>query len=134
MIGNAETQTAVFNVNSGATEDQWGNIIPSESIYTTTQAVFSHLTSSEQIARQQLQDNSKYKLYVDNTAVNKLITNEMTVSIESDKFRINGTPKISPLGHGWITIYIESDKFRINGTPKISPLGHGWITIYISEV
>ena len=106
MLGNAETPTAVFNVNSGATTDEWGNIVPSESVYTTTQAVFSHLTSQEQIARNQLQDDSKYKLYVDNNAVNKLITNEMTVTINTIKYRINGTPKISPLGHGWITVYI----------------------------
>lgn len=105
--GNAETSTAIFYTGgTTAVEDEWNNIIQVPEVHTTTRAVFSHLSSQEKIARNQLQDDSQFKLYIDNNSVNKLITNKMWVEVNNQNYKINGVPKISPLKHGWITVYI----------------------------
>lgn len=104
--GNAETSTASFYQTGAGSTDEWGDIVTGDVLYVATRAVFSHLSSQEKIARTQLQDDSKYKLYIDNNAVNKLITNKMWVEVNNQNYRINGVPKKSPLKHGWITVYI----------------------------
>lgn len=109
-FSSAETKTTTIKqLGTVATRDQWGNIVNTNPTYATIEAVFSHLTSQEKIARTQLQDDSKYKLYVENNSINQGITHEMSAEIGGVKYRINGTPKVSPLRHGRITIYITED-------------------------
>lgn len=104
---NATVLPATIKQNSTASTDSWGNIVITESdLVVDIDSILSQLTSQEIIARDQLQDDSQLKLYIENNTINKTITNAMTVIRDNITYRINGKPKVSPLQHGWITMYL----------------------------
>ncbi len=73
----------------------------------TTTAVLTHLTSSELAARNQIQDNSQYKLVINDNTTNRTINHTFEVTIDSIPYTINGDPKKQVLSIGWITLYIS---------------------------
>ncbi len=71
-----------------------------------TNATFNQLSSTEQAARQQLQDNSTHKIRIDFNETNKTIDHTFEVTTESIEYRITGKPKHPTMGEGRITIYL----------------------------
>jgi len=83
-----------------------------EPVYTpadpiTVTGVLTQLSSSELVARQQLQDNSTYKLIVDDTTRNRTIDHTYSATIGADNYKITGEPKKPVLNGCWITIYLS---------------------------
>jgi hypothetical protein len=68
---------------------------------------FIHLSPSEIVARQQNQDDSKYKLVIEDTTLNRTITNVFTATIDSVVYEIIGKPKHPQFSNAWLTVYIN---------------------------
>lgn len=66
-----------------------------------------HLSPSQIVARQQIQDDSRYKLVIEDTPENRTITSVFTATIENVEYKINGQPKYPQFKNAWITIYIK---------------------------
>lgn len=106
-----ETVTAsIVDPNGGGTTidplTQLPVITPGTPIVVTN-ATFNQLTSTELVARSQLQDDSKYKLRIDYNALNKTIDNTFEATVDSKVYRINGEPKKPIMGQGRITLYLS---------------------------
>lgn len=68
---------------------------------------FIQLSSAQIVARQQLQDDSKYKLVIKDTTLNRTITNVFTATIDGVVYEITGKPKHPQFSNAWITVYIN---------------------------
>lgn len=68
---------------------------------------FIHLSPSEIVARQQIQDDSKYKLVIEDTTLHRTIDNVFTATIDSVVYEITGKPKHPQFSNAWITVYIN---------------------------
>jgi hypothetical protein len=68
---------------------------------------FINLSPSEISARQQIQDNSRFKLVIKDTVENRTITSIYTATIDGVVYLINGQPKHPQFSKAWITVYIS---------------------------
>lgn len=68
---------------------------------------FIHLTPAEIVRRQQIQDDSRYKLVIEDTTLNRTITNVFTATIDGVVYKIIGKPKHPQFSNAWITVYIN---------------------------
>ena len=73
----------------------------------TIKANFTHLSSSEKVARSQLQDDSQFKIIIEDTESNRTITNKFQASINNVIYNITGEPKKPVLPIGWMTVYLK---------------------------
>ena len=78
-----------------------------DDIEINTTGNFIHLTPTQINARQQQQDDSKYKLVIDDTTELRTITNVFTATIDSVVYEIIGKPKHPQFSNAWITVYIN---------------------------
>lgn len=83
-----------------------------EMIYTagttiTTTGNFIHLSPTERVKRQQIQDDSKYKLVIEDTTANRTLTSLFTATVNDVVYQITGQPKFPQFTGSWITVYIK---------------------------
>ena len=78
-----------------------------DGITINTTGNFIHLSPTEIVARQQLQDDSKYKLVLKDTIENRTITSVYTATINTVVYKITGQPKHPQFANAWITVYIS---------------------------
>lgn len=65
------------------------------------------LSLTEKAARQQLQEDSNYKIVLKDTATARTIKRTFTVTIDSINYEIVGQPKTPRLPNSLITVYIK---------------------------
>ena len=65
------------------------------------------LSPAQVSVRQQVQDDSRYKLNIDDTAENRTITSVYTATIDGIVYNINGQPKHPQFSNAWINVYIS---------------------------
>jgi len=80
--------------------------IPAPDPIVVTNATFNQLSSTEQAARQQLQENGTHKIRIDLNDINKTIDYTFEVTTEGIEYKITGKPKQPIMGDGRITIYL----------------------------
>jgi hypothetical protein len=79
----------------------------SEGAIIVTAGNFINLSPAQISVRQQVQDDSKYKLNIDDTAENRTITSVYSATIDGIVYNINGQPKHPQFSNAWINVYIS---------------------------
>ncbi len=111
LITGVTTVTAsIVDPNGGTTtrDPVTLKIITTPATPVSVNSVFTQLSSSELAARQQLQDNSKYKLIIEDTTINRTFNHTYEVTINGTTYNITGEPKKPVLPIGWLTIYLSA--------------------------
>ena len=68
---------------------------------------FVDLAPSEIVARSQIQDDSRYKAVLEDTATNRTIESSWEVTIDSIVYEVTGRPRKPQFSNGWITVYLR---------------------------
>lgn len=81
-------------------------------IYTTSTPLvvngnFVDLSPTEIVARSQIQDDSRYKAVLQDTALNRTIESSWEVTIDSIVYEVTGRPRKPQFANGWITVYLR---------------------------
>jgi hypothetical protein len=108
LIAGTDQVSISFISPGGATLDP----VTYEPVYSAGTTIvkdgnFIQLTSAEIAARQQRQDDSRYKLVIKDTVENRTITSVFTATIDGVVYLINGQPKHPQFSKAWITVYIS---------------------------
>lgn len=68
---------------------------------------FVDLSPSEIVAREQIQDDSRYKAVLEDTELNRTIKAAWEVTINNVVYEITGRPRKPQFSNGWITVYLR---------------------------
>jgi len=83
-----------------------------EPVYTPATPVvidgnFVDLSPTQIAARQQIQDDSRYKAVIEDNTSNRNILATWEVTIDSVVYSITGRPRKPQFSYGWITVYLR---------------------------
>ena len=111
LVQNTNLIAMSFVDPAGGTTSLDSNYQPvyTPAIKIETNGNFVDLSPTEIAAREQIQDDSRYKAVLEDTELNRTIKASWFVTIDGEEYSITGRPRRPQFADGWITVYLKKE-------------------------